>query len=144
MPRLERGAGHASFDFTVDDLVSAQLGGLVIPANAGELSAMLLRAGAERGARGVLCTVDRALVALPTIDPHHYGYVPPALRSVPVAVVVSAAQAAIYEHIADAAARSGAIRRAFLSRAEAERWLREQVRALTANRAWRPAHRSLP
>lgn len=141
MPRLERGAGHVDVDSTVDDIVSGRLGGLVIPANAGELSAMLLRAGADRGARGVLCTVDRALVALPPIDPQHYAYVPPAFRSVPVAVVVSAEQAPIYRDVAAAAACSGAIRRAFLCRAEAENWLREQVRALAANRAWWPERR---
>jgi hypothetical protein len=105
------------------------------------LSALLLRAGADRDAPGVLCSVQKALVALPTIDPKHYGYVPPSLRSVPVAVVVSPEQFSIYEGVALAAAASGAIRRAFLSREQAQDWLREQTRALKANRVWRTVHR---
>ena len=74
----------------------------------------------------------------------HYGYVPFELRAVPVAVVVSPEQMAVYEHVAQAAARSGAIRRAFLSRDAAQAWLREQVRALTGSRAWWSVHRSPP
>lgn len=142
MHRFERGPGFACFEFGSDGIVTARLGGLVLPANAGGLSAQLLHAGAEQGAAGVLCTVQHALVALPPIDPQHYGYVPPALRSVPVAIVATAEQWPVYAGIAEAAARTGAIRRAFPSHEQAQAWLREQARALTANRVWGPAHRS--
>ena len=141
MERIDFGASAARFDFDDDGIVNASLGGVLVPANAGALSALLLHAGADRDAPGVLCSVQKALVALPTIDPDHYGYVPPPLRSVPVAVVVSPEQFGVYENVALAAAATGAIRRAFLSREQAQAWLREQVRALTANRVWRTAHR---
>ena len=126
-------------------MVDARMSGLVVPANAGTLSGLLLSAGVERGASGVLCSVEKALIALPPIDPKHYAYVPPALRSVPVAVVVHPEQLAVYEEIVQAAATSGTIRRAFLSRELAQEWLREQARALAANRVWRSrGHRSSP
>ena len=126
-------------------MVDSRTSGLLVPANAGTLSGLLLSAGVERGAAGVLCSVEKALIALPPIDPRHYSYVPPALRSVPVAVVVHPEQLAVYEHIVQAAALSGTIRRAFLSRELAQEWLREQVRALKANRVWRSrGHRSSP
>lgn len=140
--RFERGPGFACFEFGSDGIVDARLGGLVLPANAGALSAQLLHAGAEQGAAGVLCTVAQALVALPPIGPQHYLYVPQALRSVPVAVVVSAEQWPVYAGIAEAAARTGAIRRAFPAHEQAQAWLRQQARALMANRVWGPAHRS--
>ena len=120
MKRIDFGASTASFDFDDDGMVNASIGGLLVPANAGVLSALLLRAGADRAAPGVLCSVEKALVALPPIDPRHYGYVPPSLRSVPVAVVVSPEQLSVYEGVAQAAAASGAIRRAFLSREQAQ------------------------
>ena len=142
MKRIDYGAGTASFEFDDDGMVNASVGGLLVPANAGALSALLLRAGADHASPGVLCSVEKALVALPPIDPKHYGYVPPALRSVPVAVVVLPEQLNVYEGVAQAAAASGAIRRAFLSREQAQAWLREQARALQANRLWRKVHRS--
>jgi hypothetical protein len=141
MERIDFGTSAASFDFDGDGIVNARIGGLLVPANAGALSALLLRAGADQDAPGVLCSVEKALVALPPIDPRHYGYVPPPLRSVPVAVVVSPEQFGVYENVALAAAATGAIRRAFLSREQAQAWLREQVRALKANRVWRTGHR---
>jgi len=141
MKRIDYGACMASFDIDDDGMVNASIGGLLVPANAGALSALLLRAGADHASPGVLCTVEKALVALPPIDPKHYGYVPPSLRSVPVAVVVSPEQFSVYEGVAQAAAVSGTIRRAFLSRQPAQAWLREQVRALQANRVWRTARR---
>ena len=142
MDRIDCGAASAVFDFAEDGMVDARMSGLVVPANAGTLSGLLLSAGVERGASGVLCSVEKALIALPPIDPKHYAYVPPALRSVPVAVVVSAEQWPVYAGIAEAAARTGAIRRAFPAHEQAQAWLRQQARALMANRVWGPAHRS--
>lgn len=141
MERIEVGASRVSFGFDDDGMVNASLSGLLIPNNAGILSALLLRAGADRAAPGVLCSVERSLVALPAIGSWHYAYVPASLRAIPVAVVVSPEQMGVYEGVAQAAAAAGAIRRAFLSRPQAEAWLREQARALQANLVWRPAHR---
>lgn len=116
MKRIDYGAATANFDLDGDGIVNASIGGLLLSANAGALSALLLRGGADHGSPGVL-------------------------RSVPVAVVVSAEQFGVCKHVAQAAAASGAIRRAFLSRDQARAWLREQVRALKANQVWRTAHR---
>jgi hypothetical protein len=141
MKKIDCGAASAQFEITDDGNVSARMLGLLLPANAATLSAQLLQAGVDSGGRGLVCAVDSALVALPAIDPQHYAYVPPSLRDVPVAVVVSPEQWQVYERVAQAAALSGAIRRAFLSRAEAEAWLRAQTRALAANQAWWSARR---
>jgi hypothetical protein len=142
--KFDRGGATVSYELADDGIVCASIGGLLLPANAGEMSALLLKSGADLGACGVLCSVQTALVALPPIEAKHYGYVPSELRAVPVAVVVSPEQMAVYEHIAQAAARSGAIRRAFLSRDEAQAWLREQVRALAGSRAWWSVHQAPP
>jgi len=139
--KFDRGAGTASCVVADDGIVCASMTGLLIPANAGELSALLLKAGADWSAAGVVATVQKALIALPVIDPRHYSYVPPELRGVPVAVVVTPEQMAVYTGIAEAAALSGTIRRAFLCQEEAQRWVREQARALTANRVWWSVHR---
>lgn len=139
--RFDRGAGTASYELADDGIVCARLSGLVTPANAGELSALLLQVGTDRAPLGVLCSVQKAMIALPPIDWRHYRYVPPELRAVPVAVLVSPEQMGVYQGIAQAAALSGTIRRAFLSREEAQRWVREQARALAANRLWWPEHR---
>ena len=140
--KFDRGPGTATYEVADDGIVCASMRGLVVPANAAELSALLLKAGADHAAAGVLCTVQKALIAMPAIDPRHYSYVPPELRGVPVAVLVTPEQMVVYEGIAEAAALSGTIRRAFLSRDEAQRWIREQARALAANRVWWSAHRS--
>jgi hypothetical protein len=141
--KFDRGAGTVSYAVSDEGILCAQLGGLLVPANAGELSALLLQAGTDRAATGVLCSAQNALVALPPINAQHYSYVPPQLRAVPVAVLVSPQQMGIYERIAQAAALAGTIRRAFLSRDEAQAWIREQARALAAQRVWWSAPRSL-
>lgn len=109
--------------------------------NAGALGAMLLRAGADRRSPGVLVSMHKSLVALPRIDAKHYNHVPSALISMPVAVLILPEQLGVYEDVALAAVSSGAIRRAFLSREQAQDWLREQARALRANQVWRTRHR---
>jgi hypothetical protein len=142
--KFECGPAYAAFEMADDGTLRASLHGLLVPANAGAISAMLLTAGTDEGARGVLCTVEQSLVALPPIRERHYSYVPPKLRAIPVALLVSAEQAAVYEGVTQAAAASGIMRRAFLWRDEAEAWLQEQTRALAANRVWWSGRRSLP
>lgn len=140
---FDRGAGSASYELSDEGILQASLGGLVLPANAGVLSALLLQAGWEHSATGVLCSVQTALVALPRIDVRHYRYVEPEWRALPVAVIVTPEQMAVYDGIAQAAALAGTIRQAFLSPDEALHWLRQQARALAANRAWWSTRRSL-
>jgi hypothetical protein len=142
--KFDRGAGTAAYELANDGIVRASLAGLVVQANAGELSALMLQAASERCATGVLCSVQKALIALPPIEVQHYNYVAPALRALPVAVIVTPEQLAVCEGIAKAAAATGTIRRAFLSREEASEWIREQARALVAKRAWWSGLRSLP
>ena len=130
------GGAAARYRIADDGMVDASLSGLLTPKNAGLLSGLLLAAGVERRAVDVLSSVEQALVALPPIAPAHYAYVPPDMHNVPVAVIVSPEQYGVYARITQAAAVKGTIRRAFLSRDEAEAWVREQCRALRANRNW--------
>jgi hypothetical protein len=142
MDCIQRGSGKVSFGLVKDGIFEVRLSGLVVPSNAGALSAAVLDVVADQAAAGVLSSVQTAMLALPPIDPRHYAHVPPGQRGVPVAVLVSPQQLFLYQEVAQAAAAMGTIRRAFLSREEARSWLREQVRALAANRVWWPAHRS--
>lgn len=136
MQTIQCGPASASFEIDRGGVVQAAFAGVLLPSNAGALSALLLEAGVDASGAGLLCSVERSLVALPPIDPRHYSYVPPNLRGVPVAIIVTPEQAGVYAEIAEAAARSGILRRAFLSREQADEWLREQVQALSANRVW--------
>ena len=86
--------------------------------------------------RDVPCSVKQALVALPTIDPQPYGYVPAESRDVPAAVVALPQRMDGYVHITQAAALSGALRRAFLSREQAQYQLQPQFRLLAAMPSW--------
>lgn len=143
LAKFECGPGTASFGVADDGTLRASINGLLVPGNAAAISALLLAAGSDVGALGVLCSVEQALVALPPIVAQHYRYVPCAQRGIPVAVVMTAEQAAVYAGIGQAAAACGATRRAFLWRDEAEAWLREQTRARAANRVWWSGRRSL-
>lgn len=136
MERIEYGACAVNFELDDDGIVNGEVRGVMLPNNAGALAAMLLRAGADQRSPGVLVSMQKSLVALPRIDAKHYSHVPYSLRSVPVAVLILPEQIGVYEDVALAAAASGAMRRAFLSRPQAQ-----VVRALQANQVWRPAHR---
>lgn len=144
MHGFERGSGRVNYKVTDDGFVESCLSGLIVPSNAGELSASILAVVSDRGAAGVLASLQTAMIALPPIDQRHYAYVPAEMRGVPVAVLVAPQQLHLYLGAAQAAAAMGTIRRAFLSRDEARAWLREQARALAANRVWWPVRRSLP
>jgi hypothetical protein len=144
MHRFERGSGTVSHTMADEGIVEVRMSGLIVPSNAAALSASVLDVVSDQGASGVLSSLQTAMLALPPIDPRHYAYVPPEMRGVPVAVLVSPQQLHLYLDVAQAAASMGTIRRAFLSREEAQEWLREQARALAANRVWRPGRRSPP
>lgn len=136
MERITCGVASAALEVGNDGIVRASFRGVLSMRNAGALSARVLQAGAERGGLGVLADLRGSLAALPPLGPAHYGYIPAGLRAVPGALLISAEQAPVFAGVAPAAARWGAMRRAFLSRAEAEAWLREQAQSLAANRAW--------
>ncbi len=136
--------GPASVRYEVgnDRLARASWTGLVVPANAGQISAMLLEAGVRTGATGVIGSLAGTVLALPPVTSKYYEHVPSGLLDVPVAIVLSPEQAWLYEEVATEAALSGATRRAFLSFEQGEAWLRQQARALVANRAWWSLRRS--
>jgi hypothetical protein len=136
MERITCGSASAALGTANDGIVCASFHGVLSSRNAGALSARVLQAAAERGGVGVLAELNHALAAMPPLGPAHYGYIPPGLRDVPGALLVSAEQMPVFASIGPAAAERGAMRRAFLSRAEAEAWLREQAHSLAANRAW--------
>lgn len=144
MGKINCGPATASFEIGNDGLVRARLSGLVVQSNAGAISAMLLQAAAAAKASGVLSVAADSVVALPPVTSTHYAYVPEDLRSVPVAIVMSAEQAGVYENVATEAALSGTMRCAFLSPAQSEAWLQQRVRALAANQLWWSARRSPP
>lgn len=144
MDRINCGPATVSYEIGNDGLVRARWSGLVVPSNAGAISAMLLHAAAGAKASGVLSVMADSLVALAPVTSAHYAYVPEDLRAVPVAIVMSAEQAQVYENVATEAALSGAMRCAFLSPAQSELWLQQRVRALSANRVWWSARQSLP
>lgn len=141
MERIECGACAVKFEIDRDGFVVGEAFGVMLPNNAGDLAATLLRVGADRGSPGVLVSTETTLVALPRIDADHYGHVPSFLRSIPVAVLILPEQLGIYEDVAKAAAATGVMRRAFLSREQAQGWLRKQTRAFQANQVWWRAHR---
>jgi hypothetical protein len=130
------GPACTSFAIANNGTAYARTTGLYLAANAAALSAQLLEASVRQGARGLCVSIEGVAFALPPMTPQHYAYVPAALRSIPVALVVTTEQATFLEGIAQTAASAGTIRRTFLSRAEADEWVLEQTRALAANRAW--------
>lgn len=141
MTKIRCGPACTSFAVRNDSIAFARTTGLYLSVNAGPLSAQLLEASATQGATGLCISLEGVAFALPPMTPQHYAYVKPALRGIPVALVVNAEQAAFLDSVAGAAAASGTLRRTFLSHDEATAWVGEQARALSANRAWwsRPA-----
>ena len=144
MTRIYCGPAGTSFAICNDSTAYARTTGLFLSANAGPLSARLLEASVAMGATGLCISMEGVAFALPPMTPQHYRYVRPALRGIPVALVVNAEQAVFLESIAAAAATSGTLRRTFLSHDEAAAWVREQARANSANRVWWSSRRSLP
>jgi hypothetical protein len=128
MTRIARGPGNAHITTVLADAVAGcAMTGLVLPANGGELSAQLLRAVVDCGAKGVLSDLTGAVLAFPPISPAHYGYVPPELRLVPVAMVVTPEQWPLYQNVQQAGAAAGVIRRAFLSPEAAQAWVTQEA-----------------
>lgn len=136
------GPAGSSFVVSNDSTAYARTTGLFLSSNAVPLSAHLLEASVAMGATGLCICMEGVAFALPPMTPRHYSYVPPTLRGIPVALIVNAEQAAFLAGIAGVAASAGTLRRTFLSRDEADAWVREQSRALSANRVWWSPRRS--
>jgi hypothetical protein len=124
------------FDIAGDRIAQVRTTGLYLSANAAAISARVLEAAVAEGASGLIVSLEGVVLALPPPTPQHYRYVPPELRSTPVALVVNEEQLEYFQSVGMAAAQAGTLRRAFLAREEAQAWLREQTRALAGNRAW--------
>lgn len=136
MNLIRRGPASVSYHIDNDGMLRAQWHGLVLSSNAGELSALLLRAVDDAGAIGVIATLEDALLALPPPNPDYYRHVPEQSRLVPVAFVVSEAQAPLYRGGALAAAKAGVMRNPVRSLSAGNEWLEQCARAVAANRLW--------
>jgi hypothetical protein len=120
-----------------DGVGTARFSGLLVPSNFLALGVLTMGAAVSHGARGLLYRNDRAAICCdPVSMTAAYPMLAPALRALPVAFVVNAGQAQLYEHVVQRAASAGLIRRSFFSEAEARDWLADTLRALAANQAW--------
>lgn len=142
MIKLRSGPACAVLAVGNDGIADARAAGLYLSANCRSLSAQVLQAATGEGAAGVVVTLDSVAFAMPPMTREHYGYVPPALRGIPVALVVNAEQAAFLEGVQGAAAQAGTVRRVFRSREQAMGWLKEQAWAHSANLLWWSQRRS--
>ena len=133
---IHRGPATACFEIGNDRVLRVRWTGLVLPANAGAISAALLHAAAGAGVIGIVGTLVDAALALPPVTAGYYDHVPEALRGLPVAIVTSTGQESLYAEVAQEAALSGTLRRAFVSFDDGESWLQAQARACAANRHW--------
>lgn len=131
--------GSASGVLRVDDdgIGTAVFSGLMMPANFLAIGVLVMQAGVERGAKGLLYRVGAAAVCCdPVSMTAAYPNMAPALRALPVAFVVNAGQAELYEHVVRRAGAAGLVRRAFFSEADARQWLAGTLSVLDRNRAW--------
>lgn len=120
-----------------DGVGTALYSGLMVPANFLAMGALVMSAGIQRGAKGLLYRNDQAAICCdPMSMTAAYPTLATTLRSLPVAFVVNAGQSALYEHVVRRAGSVGLIRRAFYSEAEAREWLADTVEALDHNRVW--------
>ena len=127
MVKIECGGAAAKIAPSVGGIVTAHVGGLVLPGSAGALWSLSMHAAGHKGAEAIMYVMLGAALALPVQGPDTRIRVTREMRRTPVAVVVSPEQMYLYEHYAIAGARSGLLRRAFFSAAEAEAWLRREV-----------------
>lgn len=145
MDNIECGSASGLLRVDNDGVGTAHFSGLMVPANFLALGVLTMRAGIGRQAAGLLYRNDRAAICCdPVSMTAAYPTLAPALRALPVAFVVNAGQAELYEHVVRRAAAAGLLRRAFFSEAEARAWLARTVQALDANRSWWDARRWLP
>jgi hypothetical protein len=134
---IECGSANAVLRVDSDGIGTAVFGGLMVPANFLAIGVLTMREGVARGARGLLYRVEQAAVCCdPVSMTASYPNLAPALRALPVAFVVNAGQAELYEHVVKRAAAAGLMRRVFRDESEARAWLQRTLQALGDNRAW--------
>jgi hypothetical protein len=142
MMKIQSGPATSVLAVANDGIAHARPVGLYLSANSRAISAQLLQAATREGALGMIVAIDGVAFAMPAMTPEHYSYVPQAMRGIPVALVVNPEQAAFLGSVQSAAAQAGTLRRIFLSQGDAMGWLKEQTRALAANRLWWSQRRS--
>jgi len=139
---IECGSASGAMRLDNDGIGTARFSGLMVPSNFLALGVLAMRAGVERGAKGLLYRNDVAAICCdPVSMTAAYPTLAPKLRALPVAFVVNAGQAELYGHVVQRAAAAGLIRKAFYSEAEARDWLAGTLQALDHNWAWWAAQR---
>ncbi len=134
---IECGSASGALRVDNDAIGTASFSGLMVPANFLAMGVLAMRAGIGQGAKGLLYRNEQAAICCdPASMTAAYPTLAPALRSLPVAFVVNAGQATLYEHVVRRAGAAGLIRRAFYSEAEAREWLADTLQRLDQNRAW--------
>ena len=132
MDIIECGSASGSLSVGSDGVGVVHFTGLLVPANFLALGVLVMRAGIERGAAGLIYRNEQAAVCCdPVSMTAAYPTLAPVLRALPVAFVVNAGQAELYDHVVRRAADEGLLRRVFFEDA-ARNWLRRSGR-------WTPA-----
>jgi hypothetical protein len=134
---IECGSASGVLRVDHDGVGTVFFSGLLVPSNFLAVSVLTMRAGIDRGAKGLLYRNDQAAICCdPVSMTAAYPTLAPALRALPVAFVVNEGQAKLYEHVVRRAGSAGLIRRAFSSEAEAREWLTATMDTLDHNRGW--------
>lgn len=134
---IECGSANGVLRVGNDGVGAVHFSGLMVPSNFLALGVRSMRAGIDRGAKGLLYRNDQAAICCdPASMTASYPMLAPVLRALPVAFVVNAGQATLYEHVVRRAGAAGLIRRAFYSEAEAREWLSSTMDTLDDNRGW--------
>ena len=137
MDTIDCGSVRVALQIGNDGIGVAHFRGLLLPGNIQAVSALTLGAGAGCGVKGLLYRGDRAVVCCDAQSmAATYPMLTPRQRRVPVAFVVSAAQAALHERVVQRAGAAGVLRRMFYSPAEAHEWLTRTARLLEDNTDW--------
>lgn len=142
MDIIECGSASGSLSVGSDGVGVVHFTGLLVPANFLALGVLVMRAGIERGAAGLIYRNEQAAVCCdPVSMTAAYPTLAPVLRALPVAFVVNAGQAELYDHVVRRAADEGLLRRVFFEEDAARDWLASTIRALDANHHWWDARR---
>ena len=125
-----------------DGIGTVAVSGLIVPSNFLALAVLSMRAAVERGAVALLYRNEAvAICSDPVSMTAAYPTLAPALRALPVALVINPTHAEIFARVVQRAGAAGLLRRAFLSEAEAREWVARAVQAVSGNRQWWAARR---
>lgn len=126
-----------------DGIGTVAVSGLIVPSNFLAFAVLSMRAAVERGAVALLYRNEAvAICSDPVSMTAAYPTLAPALRALPVALVINPAHAEIFARVVQRAGAAGLLRRAFFSEADAREWLARTVQAVSGNRHWWAARRS--